>query len=259
MGRRITLVRAVVLLVAGTGAALPAAAGDGRIEINQTCAVQSGCGPGDAPGFPVTIGSVNPSYVLTSSISVGTEGISAIVAQGIGITIDLNGFTIQGGYFCGTSPPDCIVNGGAFAIDAPGSRNTVRNGKVHRFSAGGVSVGHSGRVEDLDVDLIGGDGIRAGLGSTVRNNQISNLRGDGIELVATGQSAGDGLVEGNLVRSARGDGIVVESTLVLSNSVRNSTGAARLGVGSAYGLNRFERLPVGGTSLGNNACGNTRC
>ena len=33
----------------------PAAASDGVLEISRTCAIQTGCFPGDAPGLPVTI------------------------------------------------------------------------------------------------------------------------------------------------------------------------------------------------------------
>jgi hypothetical protein len=35
--------------------ATPAWAVDGVIEINQACAVNTGFGPDDAPGFPVTL------------------------------------------------------------------------------------------------------------------------------------------------------------------------------------------------------------
>ena len=35
--------------------ALPVLAVDGVLEINHTCAVQTGCFSGDTPGYPVTI------------------------------------------------------------------------------------------------------------------------------------------------------------------------------------------------------------
>ena len=41
-------------------------AGDGRLEINQSC-IATGCFPGDAPGFPVET-QEGKSYVLTSSL-----------------------------------------------------------------------------------------------------------------------------------------------------------------------------------------------
>ena len=54
-----------LLLLAFAG---PALAVDGVVEINQTCAVNTGCFAGDTPGFPVTI-TVAGSYRLTSNLS----------------------------------------------------------------------------------------------------------------------------------------------------------------------------------------------
>jgi hypothetical protein len=42
-------------------------AADGRYEINQTCAEQTGCFPGDSPGFPITIEG-SGSYIFTGSL-----------------------------------------------------------------------------------------------------------------------------------------------------------------------------------------------
>ena len=36
-------------------APMAASASDGVLEINQTCATQTGCFPGDSAGFPVTL------------------------------------------------------------------------------------------------------------------------------------------------------------------------------------------------------------
>jgi hypothetical protein len=48
--RRLMLILLLLLF------ATPALAVDGVLEINQTCAVQTGCFAGDTAGFPVTIG-----------------------------------------------------------------------------------------------------------------------------------------------------------------------------------------------------------
>ncbi|MBY0401631.1 hypothetical protein K2X89_15160, partial [Myxococcota bacterium] len=76
----------------------PVCASDGILEINQTCATLSGCFSGDAPGFPVTIdGTAGSSYLLTSDLvvrNVNTDGIFVSVAR---ISIDLNGFGVNGG------------------------------------------------------------------------------------------------------------------------------------------------------------------
>jgi hypothetical protein len=42
-------------------------ASDGQLEINQACAVNTGCFPGDDPGFPVTITQPG-SYRLTGNL-----------------------------------------------------------------------------------------------------------------------------------------------------------------------------------------------
>ncbi len=65
-----------LLLLALAG---PALAVDGVAEINQTCAVQTGCFSGDTAGYPVSIeGSAGRSYRLTSDLviqSVNSNGI----------------------------------------------------------------------------------------------------------------------------------------------------------------------------------------
>ena len=60
---------AVLTLVSGLLLATPGLAGDGVLEINQTCAVETGCFSGDGPGFPVTIdGTAGKSYRLTGDL-----------------------------------------------------------------------------------------------------------------------------------------------------------------------------------------------
>ena len=54
--------RAVVLALLFSLVTIPAIASDGVLEINQTCAVQTGCFSGDVAGFPVTI-STSGSYL----------------------------------------------------------------------------------------------------------------------------------------------------------------------------------------------------
>jgi hypothetical protein len=73
--------RACLLLLLLLVVASRAVAIDGVLEINQTCAVNTGCFAGDAPGFPVTI-SATGSYELTSNLTAtanNTDGISGIL------------------------------------------------------------------------------------------------------------------------------------------------------------------------------------
>ncbi len=72
---------------------------DGVVEINQTCAVNTGCLPGDAAGFPVTIGE-SGSYRLTGDLVVPTAGTTAIDVTTSDVTIDFNGFGVFGPTVC---------------------------------------------------------------------------------------------------------------------------------------------------------------
>jgi hypothetical protein len=71
-------------------AAPPAAhATDGVAEINHTCAVQTGCFPGDSAGYPITIdGQAGRSYLLTSDLIVPNENTHGIDVAAPNISID---------------------------------------------------------------------------------------------------------------------------------------------------------------------------
>ena len=57
-----------LLPIALLAAAYAASASEGALEINQTCALQTGCFAGDTPGLPVTLTQPG-SYRLTSNLS----------------------------------------------------------------------------------------------------------------------------------------------------------------------------------------------
>lgn len=244
--------RSLICLFTVLGTAIPALAGaaDGVIELNQAC-VQAGCVPGDDPGFPIVIGTPG-SYKLTGNLDVSTD-VTAISITAHSVTLDLNGFKIEGAYTCGTSPPDCEGSTG-IGIEATGVFTTVINGQVRNFGGGGVVLGNNSRVEQLLVDFVGGDGIAVGQGAQINNNIVGATLGDGI-------SSSAAIVGHNVLLSTRGDGIQVGTTgNVLSNWVANAFDEdGRFGLGVAYGLNSFSTAPIGGLSLGNNRCANAVC
>ena len=84
--------------------ALPALAVDGVLEINQTCAL-TGCFSGDAAGFPVTL-SETGSYRLTGVLTLSDSDETGILVTADDVSIDLNGFGIQG-------PNQCTGGGAA--------------------------------------------------------------------------------------------------------------------------------------------------
>ena len=110
----------------------PALAVDGVLEINETCAVQTGCFPGDAPKYPVTI-KVSGSYRLTGNLQVPDENTTAIElgSDADHSSIDLNGFTILGSTICVGSNCSPLGTGHRIAASKTITTDiTVRNGRV---------------------------------------------------------------------------------------------------------------------------------
>lgn len=78
----------VVFATAASGQEIP------PLEIDQTCAVETGCFEGDDPGFPVTI--TEPGiYVLTGNLFNDNVGVYTIDGNNVA-DIDLNGFRLSG-------------------------------------------------------------------------------------------------------------------------------------------------------------------
>jgi hypothetical protein len=148
--------------------ALPAFASDGLLEINQTCAVQTGCFPGDSPGFPVQI-TTGGSFRLTGNLAVPDGASAGIAVQAPGTRIDLNGFSISSTNQCTGSPPTCSGSGASIGIDAENTRDVgVKSGRVAGFSNTGISLFDLGSVTDLTVEA-NGNGISAGEACVIAN------------------------------------------------------------------------------------------
>jgi len=126
-----------------------------QATITQSKALAGNVTPGDAPGYPITL-SVPGHYQLKGNLNVpaGVNGIEIIAAN---VTLDLNGFSLNGPVSCtrnaSTRLVTCVGSGGAkrdgVKIVQPGA--VLRNGTVQGFDGTGVSVsdGASARVEDL--------------------------------------------------------------------------------------------------------------
>jgi len=70
------------------------------ILIDQAKAEAGGVTSGDAAGFPVTL-SQPGNYRLTSNLTVADANVSAIQITADGVTLELNGHTLQGPVVCG--------------------------------------------------------------------------------------------------------------------------------------------------------------
>lgn len=166
--RPANLFPALLTLMATDLLTAPCATADtGRGEINQACAL-SGCFPGDAPGFPVTIGAPG-SYVLTGNLDLASDPLAqtAIVISTPGAWIDFNGYVLTGSATCSGSGVtlDCLPA----RVDVPGVRieqaadgATLRNGTIRGFAGHGVeSFARATRVSGLVLRHNVGNGVLA--------------------------------------------------------------------------------------------------
>lgn len=210
---------------------------DGVIEINQTSALAGGVTPGDFAGFPVAI-TVPGSYRLTSNLvmSANTNAIAApLTTSPDDVTIDLNGFTIDGN---GSS-----ANGIQLS---EGNNWEIRNGTVKGFANGiqqqTISTGH--RI----INVRSQNNTRSGIA-------IAN---------GSGHLVKDCTVIGNGTLITDRGLLIGANSMVIGNTVLNNSGSGiSLGAGAGYRSNVVNNnggTIVGGVQIGVNVCdGNTTC
>lgn len=211
------LVSAAITLVG-----LTARGADGRIEINQACAVQTGCGPGDSAGFPVTL--TGDSYVLTGDLEVTDHNVDAIRVGADHVWLDLGGFTIQGPVSCTLPGPVCVPDSGSGnGIVAPTSSSisytTVRNGTIRGFAASGIQLQEHARVEHVTVAENRLSGVFYSYGGLVRDvqatrNGLAGISGPSFAVVARNQ------VYGNFRGITAGSGLVMVENAVDDNATK---------------------------------------
>lgn len=141
-------------------------------EVEPRIAVQSL--PGGGPTYVIT----NPgSYYLTGNISVTNPGFQGIVVDAPNVTIDLNGFTLDGG---GVGD-DAIVSHPFNNVDGL----VVKNGTISNWVKEGID-GYSSkgmRVENVRVrNSVAGYGIITGTGSVIVGCTVS---GSAVGVVTT--------------------------------------------------------------------------
>lgn len=231
----------------------PAAAAEGRREISQACAL-TGCFPGDAPGFPVTVDGAG-SYVLTGGLSVTSSAsthaieISPATAHA---EIDLNGFEIVG-------PVTCLNVGSAISCNPAGTgigvlggqRVTVVRGVVRGFAGGGISVADRGLIEAVTAEANGAVGISAAASSLLRHCIARQNGSFGIYVGAASVVEGSIAAENKSVGIATsGAGVVVTGSTVFDNGHDGIQSAfAVLVQGSSAYLNEQAGISVGPGSI----------
>ncbi|HVN84179.1 MAG TPA: right-handed parallel beta-helix repeat-containing protein [Candidatus Binatia bacterium] len=210
---------------------------DGVVQINQTRALAGGVTPGDAAGFPVTI-SQPGSYRLVGNLTVPDANTTAIqITGGAGnVTIDLNGFSINGVTVCTGEPNACGLGWCGLTCAPTGTGNGIRsvglgpnnsvtilNGTVAGMGSDGISLGDnpSVRIENVQAQRNGGSGIY------INGYAPSCLVSHCIATHNNGNGIGSGsacVISLNSVGSNNADGIWAggAGTVVSNTSSRNS-------------------------------------
>jgi hypothetical protein len=247
---------------AGPGGNTSAAAN--VVNIDQARAEAGNVTSGDAAGFPVTI-SQPGSYRLTSNLVVPAVGINGIQVSADNVTIDFNGFTVEGPITCSGSRLQIVCNTNStqsHGVSAPDLLNTVvRNGGVRGFGHG-IVVGDAGRVEDMHVSSTPVRAINSSRSLIQRN--VVQTTGQGI--------LGTGMIRDNAIYNARNEGIVSWGEgYIVGNQVSGTGSYGILAYKTNWGhagvahnrVMHFYGAPIsGGISLGDglsNLCHQTKC
>jgi hypothetical protein len=257
--------------------ATPALGSEGVLEINQTCAVQTGCFAGDSAGFPVTI-SQPGSYRLTSSLVRSNINLDGILVTSSDVTIDLGGFTIDGG-----CDPSVCSSGIGRGILVLGGRKEVRirDGIIKHNAREGIKAADAGAggivVEDLSITANVGVGVWLGPTSIVEDVVAIGNGGNGINVGDHGavtrsravQNAGHGILTGvgsNVndstasLNGGRGIEALSSGVSISGNSIyQNFGGGINVGRGATVAGNTVESNSLYGitASLGSNISANT--
>ena len=250
--------RNVLLALVFVVLAAPALAADGVLEVNQTCAVNTGCLSGDTAGYPVTIdGTAGRGYRLTSDLIVPNENTDGIKVSTSDIGIDLNNFAIIRSGCEGVSKDCTPVSGTGSGIEYGSSLNrgiSVKNGSITGMGSYGVLLGIQAEVTGLRVRWNRVIGIYADAGSIVSGNTVYQNGDDGI-FASNGST-----ISGNTAYLNAGDRIATSSGVTVQrNTVSfNLRYGLNLGSQSAYRENvitgNATGTVTGGTNAGANVC-----
>ena len=235
--------RSILALLLFLALTTPALATDGVLEINQTCAVQTGCFGGDTAGLPVTI-TTPGSYRLTSNLIVPDENTSGILVSTNDVGIDLNNFAIiRSG--CENATTSCVPTSGTgsgvirAAVENRGI--SVKNGSVSGMGEFGIWLGDQAEVHNVTARWNRSDGIGAGSGSRV--SDCSSF-----ENGFTGISMGAGaIVSGNVVYENGCHGIRASANSVIDRNSAYDNGCN--GIGS-FGGSSIQRNSARGNGTG---------
>lgn len=254
----------IVSVAMGLSSAQPAAAQAGVREINQICATQTGCFPGDDPGYPVSV-TQSGSYRLTSNLSRLTNGSmnsSMIEVSAPDVELDLGGFRIA----CSSFLVNTECSGSGRGVHSTESGTTVRNGTIKGMASDGLYLSGGGRVSKVSALANGGRGIWTSSASIVENCRSIENGGEGILTGSTStvrdsvsrsnesnglRTSGDSVIRGNTSTDNGGAGVSTGTGSTVTDNVANSN------EGDGFSLTSSQIASTnGGLAKGNVAIGN---
>ena len=251
------MIRLLLVVGIGSGFATGMYASDGMLEINQICATQTGCFPGDGAGFPVLITQPG-SYRLTGNLQVPNENTTGILIGIENVVVDLGGFAIRGNVVCSGSPTTCTpTNGSGIGVQAGLARVRVRNGTIVGMGLRGVQTGPDAVVEDVQVAMSGLEGITSAgfAGGEFRNNTSTRNGWHGLSVIGA-------VVVGNHTAANGRHGIAASQSTVTGNVSHNNgwsgirADESTISANQAYANTQQGIESVGGLVAGNIAKGN---
>ena len=233
---------ATVFLASGSAFAV-----DGVVEINQARAEIGGISDTDTPGFPVTIDQPG-SYRLTGNVVVdGSTNAIHIVAKHV--SIDLNGFSIQGPVICpnGGNCSQGYVNGADGVKAASGADFlSVRNGSIFGMGGRGLDCNNAEAcvADELSITSNAGGGIGAGKEARISNCVIKANSSFGAVLsFSTIVDSNIFTWNGGQALRLNGDGVTIRNNIMRFNKITEIDFNSKI---AALGGNSFESLIAGG-------------
>lgn len=154
-------------------ASLPALAVDGVVLIDQNKALAGNIAPGDAAGFPVTLGRPG-SYRLSGNLTV-PAGVHGFLIASPGVTLDLNGFTLASEGSVGTMFPYGVTDGSTIGNPINQPRAQIRNGHITGFTAAVHMTESEGVVVEglrIEFPYTSGTVLLVGAYSLVQRNVV---------------------------------------------------------------------------------------
>ena len=221
--------RHLVLPLLTLALALPALAVDGVLEINQTCAVNTGCFAGDAAGFPVTLPLLTGrSYRLTSDLDVGDANSSGLFLGSPHISIDFNGFSLTNtALVAGTGSGITATLSGILVPYA-----TIKNGVIRKWGSRGIDLGSAEgvRVENMTVEGTSGGAIEVGDDAQILSNRVSNNGGSSSSGIVAGANS---LISQNVVSGSGQAGIAGGGGCTISANTVSGSGSTGIAAGDS--------------------------